>query len=590
MKKISAEISAEIEATVAALPNTPSEGVIAKAREYLDTLDVMFYRMDTVFDPLQERNRRMIRATCTACGEECYYEPCDVTEGCSRGGYSIGKGYVDHEGREVSCYSRVQCPYCEKEVEAVHTSKFKSEYQIGCTHVGEILNVRGHLVVLSWFFAKTMNKQAVTAVKQYQCEGILLVKGEPARVSGFGKQYYDTYFRGRWQKYSSYTNSFGDWKRDEFVYDPEVIYTTDAATCGIDRYLSEGKGSKRPGAYLWMWSKCPAVENIVTSGYGDYVDTVICACTKTGGYYYEKTQFTISEVSNYIDFSKVKPHELMRCEKHNRGLWREIGLEKFAFRGWLYDVYGEYISVERLDQCYAERVADWRTVLRKRGKWRPSMQRTFNYVDREKRKWLLTEYKRKRIAKKRYDEQLAIDMKRVERYGNTCIIGPGFLNDYWNMLEKVYDGQLPEELIYPRDLVEAHDRVQKLVKEKECEALRKKFSKRFEELSRYALIDEKLGLMIRPCETQMEMIREGKFLHHCVATYANSHAEGRTSIFFIRRIDAPGAPYYTLEYKNGAVAQNRGASNCDRTGNVIKFEKIWLDHVNKINSKESKKE
>ena len=91
------------------------------------------------------------------------------------------------------------------------------------------------------------------------------------------------------------------------------------------------------------------------------------------------------------------------------------------------------------------------------------------------------------------------------------------------------------------------------------------------------------GLLIRPCANEEELIAEGKLLHHCVADYAQDHANGETAILFIRRADKPEEPYFTLEFdeKNLVVKQNRGLRNCDRTPEVEAFEKAWLDWAKK---------
>ena len=96
------------------------------------------------------------------------------------------------------------------------------------------------------------------------------------------------------------------------------------------------------------------------------------------------------------------------------------------------------------------------------------------------------------------------------------------------------------------------------------------------------------GLLIRPCQTEAELIREGKDLHHCVATYAKRHAEGKTAILFIRQVTEPDQPFFTLEFDEKAkkVRQNRGLRNCDRTPEVKAFEKAWLSFVRRAKPKE----
>lgn len=92
------------------------------------------------------------------------------------------------------------------------------------------------------------------------------------------------------------------------------------------------------------------------------------------------------------------------------------------------------------------------------------------------------------------------------------------------------------------------------------------------------------GLLIRPCASEDELIQEGRELHHCVSSYAKSHAEGKTAILFIRQAKAPDKPFFTLEFdeKNLTVVQNRGLRNCDRTPEVAAFEKAWLEQVRQI--------
>lgn len=99
------------------------------------------------------------------------------------------------------------------------------------------------------------------------------------------------------------------------------------------------------------------------------------------------------------------------------------------------------------------------------------------------------------------------------------------------------------------------------------------------------------GLLIRPCQTEAELIREGKDLHHCVASYAKRHAEGKTAILFIRQAAEPDMPFFTLEFdeKTKTVRQNRGLRNCARTPEVNAFEKAWLDHICRAKRKERTK-
>ena len=89
--------------------------------------------------------------------------------------------------------------------------------------------------------------------------------------------------------------------------------------------------------------------------------------------------------------------------------------------------------------------------------------------------------------------------------------------------------------------------------------------------------------MIRPCRDEAELINEGKTLKHCVASYAKRHASGTTSIFFIRHIDRPDKPYYTLEWTGRVIVQDHGYKNRLQTDEIKEFEKEWLEFVKGVN-------
>ena len=80
---------------------------------------------------------------------------------------------------------------------------------------------------------------------------------------------------------------------------------------------------------------------------------------------------------------------------------------------------------------------------------------------------------------------------------------------------------------------------------------------------------------------EQELKDEGKRLHHCVGTYAESHAAGGSSIFFIRRASNPDKPWYTLNLddKRLTVRMNLGNHNCKTTDEVKAFEEAWIAWV-----------
>lgn len=585
----------EIELTVEALPRRPKKESLEAVEEWMKGSEGFVYRASAYRDPLTGMSQPAVTGTCSSCGEDSTLDRAyvETMSGCHVGGYSSKReiGFFDPEDgtQAKDTGDKFCCPRCGSRVEAVHSSKIrKDNYSLDYKWVGEIHNVRGHLAVLAWFCEKVVDKMGASRILVHLNEGIFIVDGLPYRVCGYQKVMSNAYHhRSDWVKYAKYTDSFGRWRKEEFtVCDPAVIDSTDSANCGLYKLLCDGGKNIRIGAYLWMWTKFPAIENLVTSGHSYVIKMLIEAMTRTAGYYYEKETFSISNLKDLIDVKCAKPHEMLRCQKGEIGLIKEMGVARFTFRGFVYQKYGVILTRERLEQCYNEGLMYWYSLLKKKKGFDPPLERTMNYVDKQKRKYLIAkinaELKTEKARKNRLQKEL--DMVRNGHYNSTCIVNPSFLVDYWDMLFKVY-GAYPEDRVYPADLVRAHDEIQERVKEKESEELRAKFKARYAELERFSMVDEKLGLLIRPCETQKEMIEEGAFLHHCVGSYANKHANGNTAIFFIRRIEKPLEPYYTLELLSGMVHQNEGMKHAGRTDAVREFEQKWLKYIKKIKAK-----
>lgn len=76
-------------------------------------------------------------------------------------------------------------------------------------------------------------------------------------------------------------------------------------------------------------------------------------------------------------------------------------------------------------------------------------------------------------------------------------------------------------------------------------------------------LDGSKGFLVYVPESSQELVNEGKALNNCLRTYPERIAEGKTLIFFIRRLDAPDAPFVAMEYCNGEVIQCRYDHNID---------------------------
>lgn len=90
--------------------------------------------------------------------------------------------------------------------------------------------------------------------------------------------------------------------------------------------------------------------------------------------------------------------------------------------------------------------------------------------------------------------------------------------------------------------------------------LEKKMAKLDEERSKYNYSDA--DFTIRLPEKLSEIVNEGNSLHHCVGGYTNNHAQGHTTIMFLRRNDDPTTSFYTIEIgNNDNIVQIHGFGN-----------------------------
>lgn len=137
--------------------------------------------------------------------------------------------------------------------------------------------------------------------------------------------------------------------------------------------------------------------------------------------------------------------------------------------------------------------------------------------------------------------------------------------------------------LLPKDLTDAHNRAVIEV-EKINNQARKEEQKR--EDARIRKIVESLGeikalemrgkhLMIVLPKDGSDLRHEGSMLHHCVGTYAQRVARGETMILFVREVSHPDVPLYTMEWKDGKIAQLRGKHNSNPPKKVWAFARAF---------------
>lgn len=189
---------------------------------------------------------------------------------------------------------------------------------------------------------------------------------------------------------------------------------------------------------------------------------------------------------------------------------------------------------------------------------------------------LANRYQRDRVRKRM--EALGLSLKRMRNYlqgqqgpRQTVAYVEQLWTDYMDAAEGLGLDLANEVIHFPKDLKAAHDKrcgemqkLRALRAKREREAREKKEKReRLRELNtrkqRYEFAFG--GLRVILPEDPDEIIQEGKALHHCVGGYAARHEEGKTTILFLRREDAPEKSLVTIEIYGQQIRQAHGWRN-----------------------------
>lgn len=545
----------EIQATAAELPDFPPENVTEQVKNDRLNAGVLIYKASHWTNPLTGMKEETALVHCTNCGEEVHLEKVRAGEsGCWRGCYGADTiGFIDPadntEKRSGSCCI---CPSCGVGMDAVHISKIRSEYEIDYCDFMTASVVRNHYVFLGWRIRKLCDKEGKVRHEIHKMDAMTVIGKTPVRFTGYENGYYDSIvFKDTWRARPNYFTDYETWHwHGAFGLRDRDTAGTELEKSGAVEFFERCWEKVPLSAYLKLWAKYPNVENLVRSGYGKFLRNVIGACVVNCGWYIQRNVFYINKTKDYIDFKKVKPHEMLGLGKDEIFLANECDLEQIDFYRTVKAAEGVRLTVEEL-----------------------KLAKKFNIVGLKN---LPSDYGQKTVKILHY-----LEKQHKRENGRPGLIRASYLRDYWEMTSQVYNGEIPKELLWPKNLRVSHDRIAGVKKAKASADITSRIKSYAKEMSKLNFQDEETGLLIRPIATQAELIKEGERLSHCVASYAERYARRETCIFAIRKLTEPKKPFFTLEFKGGKVEQNRGYENCDRTKEVELFEEKWLNFIKK---------
>lgn len=147
-----------------------------------------------------------------------------------------------------------------------------------------------------------------------------------------------------------------------------------------------------------------------------------------------------------------------------------------------------------------------------------------------------------------------------------------------------------EDVVFPKDLGKRHDIAVKLhrdiLAQKQAEELAHLWENNEK---RYGFSDGEF-VIVNP-KTTYDIIDEGKAQGHCVAGYADRHAQGQLAIVFIRKVGAEDKAFLTVEMRKEKMWQVQGKANKYKiNAHEQEFIDKWLKVVNeRFNPKKKKR-
>lgn len=170
-----------------------------------------------------------------------------------------------------------------------------------------------------------------------------------------------------------------------------------------------------------------------------------------------------------------------------------------------------------------------------------------------------------------------------ENQGLNALAAGDYL-DYINGCKKIGFDINKKDVLFPKDFKKAHDEV--------IEQVESVTNAQLDLAIKAATFEfgiENETLTCHMARSQSGLNKESRVLNHCVRTYGDKIIRGKSLIFFIRKKEEPGQPYYTLELDPaGNFVQCRGLRNCLANEEVEKFVQKIIKEFNKTKNKRRK--
>lgn len=475
-----------------------------------DDADIWLYHESCRADMRPSAATKSALLWCSACGRRflAEYLPRESAAACNAWngtGYS-GVRIADAEVMEIISYreyDKLHCPLCDAEAFLQSTNSLR--YGRGDQEFVVVPTVAGNCLVLTQWCIERQIYDGHTAMRESAINAYIADGGRVIKLA----HYQRIAMAGTWQY-------LGEWKCRAKLTDDilaMLMYDRDlpdlAGTCAENSKLweymeqTETGETAYPVAYLRLYFKHPAVENLITAGLGKMVGTGIRDDHRSMcGYGYGSMQ--AAPKLDWVNWKEKRPATMIGLDKQQLKTWRQMGFGLACLEVWKKHKLANDVS---FTDCCALMAAVGPTSADEILMAGAPPIRTVNYLKRQNQAWQ-------------------------------------YLADYWRMARLAGYDMDQEAVRWPKVLQQAHDRAAMAVKYQKIDSPTKEA---FASMTArcQGLVWEHDGICIRPAATPLELIEEGNTLRHCVGGYSGSHAKGKI-ILFVRHTRRPDRSWYTL--------------------------------------------
>lgn len=149
--------------------------------------------------------------------------------------------------------------------------------------------------------------------------------------------------------------------------------------------------------------------------------------------------------------------------------------------------------------------------------------------------------------------------------------------DYLRFMKELNYNMNDKKMLYPKNIKNYHDKLQKLVEIKKNEKIISKIKIRDKQLKNMCYRNNQY--LIFPAPSMESLIEESQQQNNCVKTYAEKYANSECDIYFMRLVSSPMQSLVTVEVRNKKIVQKRIKNNELPTINQCKFLDYWESNV-----------